>query len=494
MRLAPVVALLLALRAAAADDPTRRQFDPDPARLAFSLDGGFVTETAGAARKGTFRFGAIFDYANGLLVLDQGGTRNDLLVSRGQLDLLAGYSLGFVEVAAELPVALWQNSDFSFLTAQGVTGPLVDPIASTTLGDLRLGAKVPILDPARWPIGLAGVVDVRVPTGDGHSFMSDGWALVPSVVATRSFGRLRLDAQAGYIARNEGQYAQLIVHDGYVYALGGSYELSKASRVIAEIDGGWPRGESLSSNDRYRAALEARAGVRAFLTPKVAVEGGLGTGLGPAGYGHERWRVFFGLSFGSAPLPLEKPFVGPILDRDGDGVPDDVDRCPDEPGPPELDGCPDRDGDGIPDWEDKCPDQPGPPENDGCPLGMNEPLVVITANKLTLHDSINFDTGKDTIKPQSYPVLDQVAKLLNEHPEMKRIRVEGHTDNVGNATYNKELSQRRAQSVVRYLVSKGVAESRLVPAGYGFEQPIASNATALGRAKNRRVAFTVLQE
>jgi outer membrane protein OmpA-like peptidoglycan-associated protein len=125
---------------------------------------------------------------------------------------------------------------------------------------------------------------------------------------------------------------------------------------------------------------------------------------------------------------------------------------------------------------------------------MNEPLVVITANKLTLHDSINFDTGKDTIKPQSYPVLDQVAKLLNEHPEMKRIRVEGHTDNVGNATYNKELSQRRAQSVVRYLVSKGVAESRLVPAGYGFEQPIASNATALGRAKNRRVAFTVLQE
>lgn len=492
MRLAPVVALLFAFRALGADDPGRRKFDPDPARLAFSLDGGFVTETAAAARRGTFRFGAIFDYANGLLVLDQGGTRNDLLVSRGQLDLLAAWSLGFVELGAELPVALWQNSDFSFLTAQGVTGALVEPIASTTLGDLRLGAKVPLLDPARWPIGLAGLVDVRVPTGDGHSFMSDGWALMPSVVATRSFGRLRLDAQAGYVARNQGQYAQLIVHDGYVYALGGSYELSQAAKIIAEIDGGLPRG--FSANDRYRAPLEARAGVRAFLTPKMSVEAGVGTGLGPVGYGHERWRAFFGIRWGSAPVPVQKAFVGPILDRDGDGVPDDQDLCPDEPGPAALDGCPDRDGDGIPDREDKCPDQPGPPENDGCPLTEGEPLVTITSNRLTLNDSINFDTGKDSIKPQSYPVLDQVAKLLNEHPEMKRIRVEGHTDNVGNATYNKELSQRRAQSVVRYLVSKGVAESRLVPVGFGFEQPIASNGTALGRAKNRRVAFTVLQE
>jgi outer membrane protein OmpA-like peptidoglycan-associated protein len=72
--------------------------------------------------------------------------------------------------------------------------------------------------------------------------------------------------------------------------------------------------------------------------------------------------------------------------------------------------------------------------------------------------------------------------------------VEGHTDNVGNAAYNKDLSARRAASVVRYLVGKGIAPSRLVAAGYGFEQPIASNKTALGRAKNRRVAFTILEE
>src|SRR3954463_11790146 len=130
LRVGLLVAVALAFRAAAADDPTRRRFDPDPSRLAFSLDGGFTTETAAAARRGSFRFLTVFDIANGLLVLKQGSTSNDLLISRGQLHLMAGYSLGFVELSAHLPTAVWQNSDFSALTGQGVTGPLVDPVAS----------------------------------------------------------------------------------------------------------------------------------------------------------------------------------------------------------------------------------------------------------------------------------------------------------------------------------------------------------------------------
>jgi OmpA-OmpF porin, OOP family len=494
----PRLLLLLAIslaptpRAAAADDPTRRQFDPDPARLALSLDGGFTTETAAAAPRGAFRFGSVFDVAGGLLVLEQGSQRSDLLVSRGLLHLLGGWSLGRVEFAAHLPIALWQNSDFSLLTSQGVTGPLVDPIASTTPGDLRLGAKVPILDAVSWPVGLAALVDLRLPTGNAQAFMSDGLALVPSLVVTRTFGRVRVDGQIGYQVRRQGQYAQLVVHDGLVYALGGSLDLPKVAafkrwKAIAEINGGWPRGEDLST-DRYRAPLSARAGVRAFLSSRLSVEAGAGTGIGPAGYGHERWRAFFGVRWGSAPAAAQ---VGPLMDRDGDGVPDNEDLCPDEPGPAELDGCPDTDGDGIPDREDKCPKQPGPPENDGCPLTGD--AIEVGSRRILLKDSINFDTGKDTIQSRSFPLLDQVAKLLEEHPEMKRVRVEGHTDNVGNAAYNKELSARRAASVVRYLVGKGVAQSRLVPAGYGFEQPIASNSTALGRAKNRRVVFTVLE-
>ncbi len=403
-----------------------------------------------------------------------------------------------MELAAHLPIALWQNSDFSPLTSQGVTGPLVDPVASTTLGDLRLGAKVAILDAANWPVGLAALVDLRLPTGNARAFMSDGLALVPSLVATRMVGPVRVDGQLGYHIRRQGQYAQLVVHDGLVYALGASLDLPRIQvfnrwKAIAEIDGGWPRGNDFST-DRYRAPLSLRAGVRAFLSSTVSLEAGAGTGLGPAGYGHERWRAFFGIRWGSAPAAEQAHFVGPPADRDGDGVPDSDDLCPDQPGPAALDGCPDDDGDGIPNREDKCPSEPGPPENDGCPLRPGEAVIGIGSRRILLKDSVNFDTGKDTIKKDSLPLLDEVAKLLQQHPEMKRVRVEGHTDNVGGAAYNKELSARRAAAVVRYLISKGVAPSRLVAAGYGFEQPIASNATALGRAKNRRVAFTILEE
>ena len=170
-------------------------------------------------------------------------------------------------------------------------------------------------------------------------------------------------------------------------------------------------------------------------------------------------------------------------------------RCPREPGPPELDGCPDRDGDGIPDIDDKCPDQPGPVENDGCPVKEDEPLVQLETEHLTLKDAIHFDTAKDTIKPESFKLLGQIADLIRQHTELKKIRVEGHTDNVGGASYNKDLSQRRARSVVRWLVENGkIPPARLESAGFGFERPVASNATATGRARNRRVEFNIIQE
>jgi len=482
----------LAARALAADDPTRRGFDPDPARPALSLEGGFTSETAAAAPQGTFRIAAVFDVAGGLLALQQGSRREDLLVSRGRLQLLGGWSLGRIELAASLPIALWQGSDFSLLTAQGVAGPLVEPVASTTLGDLRLGTKVAILEASHWPIGLAALVDLRLPTGDPQAFMSDGLAAVPSLVATRMVGPVRVDVQVGYAIRKQGQYAQLVVHDGFVYSLGGSFDLPPLSgmrrwRAIVELNGGWQRGNDLSTA-RYRAPLSAWAGVRAFLSPQISFEAGLGTGLGEAGYGHERWRAFLGVRWGSQPIAHGKQG-----DRDGDGVPDDDDLCPDEPGPAELDGCPDRDGDGIPDHEDRCPGEPGPAENEGCPVPADH-RVELESRRIALHDSIHFDTGKATIKRDSFGLLDEVAALIIKHPEFKRIRVEGHTDNVGSASYNKDLSAQRAASVLRHLIGKGVPPKRLESRGFGMERPIRSNATALGRAKNRRVVFVVLRE
>jgi outer membrane protein OmpA-like peptidoglycan-associated protein len=483
------LALLVLLPAAAlAEDPTARGFDADPVKPALSIDGGFAVETARTAEAGTHAFGGVLDLASGLMVLKQGNQRDDLISRRLTLHLLGAWSIGRIEFGAHLPVALWQQSDLSLLTGQGVTGPLVAPIAATALGDLRLGAKLLLLDGATWPIDLAALADLRLPTGDPDAFMSDGLALATSVIGSRRFGSFRLDGQVGYLFRGTGQYAQLVVHDGYTYGVGGGLDLPPLKQLarwkaIAELTGGWPRGYD-ASTDRYRAPLSVRAGVRAWFTPQWSGELGFGTGIGEVGYGHERWRVFAGVRWTAAP-----PADG---DDDGDGVPNSRDLCPSEPGKPELDGCPDRDGDGIPDREDRCPDEPGPPENAGCPLAESEPAVEIQTKRLSLNDSIHFDTGLAVIKPESFGVLDQVAAIIVQHPELQLIQVEGHTDNVGTAQYNQELSGRRAASVMSYLVAKGVSTSRLRAAGYGFTKPIASNQTALGRARNRRVEFTIV--
>ena len=182
-------------------------------------------------------------------------------------------------------------------------------------------------------------------------------------------------------------------------------------------------------------------------------------------------------------------------DRDGDGVPDADDACPDVPGvkdaDPKKNGCPsDRDGDGVPDADDACPDVPGPrdpdPKKNGCPL------VVVTEKEIKILQQVKFKFDSAEILKESDPILDAVRSVLAEHPEIKKVRVEGHTDNVGRADYNKSLSEKRAGSVMKWLTDHGIAKDRLVAKGYGQEQPIDSNETDTGRANNRRVAFTIL--
>jgi outer membrane protein OmpA-like peptidoglycan-associated protein len=488
------VAALFSSPAGASDDPTRRAFNADPFQPALSLDGGFTVDTAPPAPQGAWRAGAQLDLTSGLLTLKQGAQTDDLLESRLALHLLGGYSAGPFEISVHLPLVLDQQSDLSGLTDQGVTGPLVAPIAGHALGDLRLGAKVPLAFSfmERWPISLAALADLRFPTGNPQAFSSQGLALATSLVATRVQGRVRLDGQVGWLAHAAGQYAQLVVPSAFTWGAGATLDLPPLKQLqrwkaLLELSGQVPKGFE-SGSARYRAPAEVRTGLRAFLTQGFSVEAGLGTGLGEVGYGHERWRVFAGVRWSG------QRAGGPEDDDDHDGVPNGKDACPTVPGLPQFDGCPDTDGDGIPDGEDRCPTVPGPAENEGCPYPEGEPLVEVESSRLSLKDSIHFDTDRDTIQPASFPVLDQVARILGEHGELQHLRIEGHTDNVGPAAYNKELSARRAASVVRYLVAKGVAADRLVAAGYGFERPIATNDTALGRAKNRRVEFTILDD
>ncbi len=188
----------------------------------------------------------------------------------------------------------------------------------------------------------------------------------------------------------------------------------------------------------------------------------------------------------------------PPGDRDGDGIVDEEDACPDEKGvatdDPKTNGCPppkDTDGDGIIDPEDACPDQAGPPSED--PKKHGCPKAKIVGTKIEILERVEFDTNKATIRKESDPVLNAVLDILKRYPSIKKISVEGHTDNRGGAGYNTALSRRRAASVVKWLTDNGIAKERLTSKGFGPTKPIDSNDTAEGRQNNRRVEFHITE-
>jgi outer membrane protein OmpA-like peptidoglycan-associated protein len=194
----------------------------------------------------------------------------------------------------------------------------------------------------------------------------------------------------------------------------------------------------------------------------------------------------------------------PDPDNDQDGIPDSADKCPNEPedkdGVEDGDGCPDveldRDGDGILDKDDKCPDLPevknGVKDDDGCPDTADKD-IELTERELKILKKVNFARDADKIANDSFALLDTVAKVLSEHGYLTKVRVEGHTDSEGPDDFNLQLSQRRAEAVVAYLVGKGVDGQRLVAQGFGESRPLAKNDTPGGRAKNRRVEFKILE-
>jgi len=189
-------------------------------------------------------------------------------------------------------------------------------------------------------------------------------------------------------------------------------------------------------------------------------------------------------------------------DRDGDGIVNSEDECPDTPEDfddyEDEDGCPDpdNDGDGISDLADECPDeaetQNGFKDEDGCPDKPGESIRVVD-EKIVINEKIHFETAEATIQKQSYDVLDDLAEVLRDNPEVELVRIEGHTDDRGAKSYNRDLSERRANSVREYLIDRGVAPDRLAAEGFGESQPIAPNETPEGRRKNRRVEFDILR-
>ncbi|HEY6062467.1 MAG TPA: OmpA family protein [Chitinophagaceae bacterium] len=178
----------------------------------------------------------------------------------------------------------------------------------------------------------------------------------------------------------------------------------------------------------------------------------------------------------------------PIPDTDKDGINDEEDKCPTVPGLARYQGCPipDTDGDGVNDEEDRCITIPGPKENFGCPIIPPEvkKKVDIAAK------NILFVTGSYKLQASSFKGLNEVAKIMQDNPGML-LTIDGHTDWVGTDEYNQTLSDNRANAVKAYIVSKGIDASRITATGHGESMPIADNKTAAGRQKNRRSEMTL---
>jgi OOP family OmpA-OmpF porin len=192
--------------------------------------------------------------------------------------------------------------------------------------------------------------------------------------------------------------------------------------------------------------------------------------------------------------------MGCPRDSDQDSVYDGIDQCPGTTRGclVNANGCPtDADQDGVCDGIDECPDTPSSARVDrvGCPIIVNSKETELLETGMIRLQDVNFDTGRSTIRRESYATLDEVGNILARWPDL-RIEIGGHTDSHGSAAKNLALSKARAQAVLSYLVNKfpELDPAQFTAAGYGSTRPIADDRTLLGRAKNRRVEFKVLNK
>ncbi|MBI2893227.1 MAG: OmpA family protein [Deltaproteobacteria bacterium] len=482
--------------------------------------------------------GAFANWASRPLSIEHDGTREPIVARALGIDLAVALGLfQAMELGVVVPLQILQEASLSAAAAEddfstrGVIGA----------ADPRLTLKVPLLSGG---LRIAGSLGATIPVGKARQFITGPrWVLSPTILAAVDAGPLELAGSVGYWLRQEHHVTRdFEIDDELVVMAGARAPLGRRLGLSVEAEARIPAAASWTAIDTpvdARAVLDAELahGLRAFL--------GAGRGL-TSGYGTPSIRALVGARY---TLEQRECDFGPEdhdgyqdgdfcrdPDNDGDGVDDDDDACPNDPedadGFEDADGCldPDNDADSLADAADRCPleaedldgfddddgcpdddndsdrladyldDCPMDPEDadqfeddDGCPEpGPSAATVTVTDTRLLISERIYFDYDRDTIRAVSLPLLDEVARVLENQQRIRGLRIEGYTDSVGEEEYNRDLSYRRARAVLEYLVSKGVARPRLTYIGYGESNPVSSNDTPEGQALNRRVEFTIL--
>ncbi len=548
------LALAATTKGASAQQPpvALNQFEPAPAGDRF-----FGVQSPYAAGKATPHLMLLGDYAHNPLVLRwnrSGDGAGEVVQSQLFMHVNGGFSLfDRLNINVNLPVALYQEGGNP--TSGGTS--FVSP-SKTEIGDLRFGVRLRLLGEYHDPLQIAVGGYVWTPTGaDGSgSFVSDGKVrgLPQLIVGGRVADRFIYTAAAGPEIRSSETFGDVKMGTTLKWGAGAGVLLldNRHLQLGVEASGGVTLREVQKRNTNAELLGSVRYRVIDDLEVGVGAGPGLTSGIGTpdfrgvlmVAYSPEQKRARDSDGDGildeddacpdvkgvSDPDPKKNGCPPP--DRDGDGIPDAVDACPDVKGvsdpDPKKNGCPpDRDGDGILDADDACPDVKGvassDPKKNGCPppvdtdgdgifddedacpneKGERDPdpkqngcpkAVRVSEGEILILEQVQFDTGKSTIKKASDPLLDEVASVLQQHAEITKIEVQGHTDDRGKAAMNKTLSQSRAAEVVKALVKRGIAADRLTAKGYGQDKPIAPNTTEDGRQKNRRVQFAIVEK
>jgi len=431
-----------------------------------------------------------------LVLVDEGGTAvpGGTLVDK-QLWSWLGVSLpirGRLLVEASLPIALSQSG----------ARPLTElpEVGSTGLGDLRLGARVAVVSSRH--LTLAAGVSAWLPTGSREAFASDGSTrLEPRLLASGAAGPFTYAASAGYLVRKRQDLGYVDVGNALTY-----------TAALGWNRGAWMVGPELFGRTQLvgskASPIEGLLGVRyAPRTWNVGV--GIGTSLDRA-VGGSPLKVVAQLGWHTQRPETayqvaerqERERVAVKRVADAAAAKAEAERraaaklAAAQAEAERVAALRDGDGDGIPDRQDACPEQNGiasaEPAKHGCP---ENDTVVVTAKVLEALKPILLAPGRDAIAAESEGMLMDMATALKNRPGITKVLIEGHTDTSGGKALNDRLSKQRAEAVRTWLIRKGGVEaSRLQAKGFGSAHPIATNATPEGRAQNRRVVFTILEQ
>ena len=508
----------------------------------------FNLSTGRLAPQGSWEAGFYLNLADDPLVLELDGERIAAPIHRQLgLNLLGSFSiLDIFEIGIDVPLVLVQTGDDRFESA------------GFGIGDLRLVPRLGLFRSGSADgLAIALLIDTRLPTGDSDTFQGGEVRVEPRLALDyRLPGGTRLGGNVGWAIRPTSQFFDLTVDDGLTWGVAADVAIGTGFHLVPELNGGTSLlADDVGTEE---APLEALLGGRYVFDSGLLVHGGFGTGLiqgwgapdwrlfaglsfGPrVVLENDRDRDNITDDVDECPdVPEDIDGVedddGCPEDNDGDGIEDALDECPFQPEDlddfEDADGCPDpdNDGDGILDVNDIAPldpedfdgymDEDGDPEpdndfdsildgDDSCPIeaevfnGVDDfdgcpdegGLILVTCEAVELGEKVHFAFDSDVILEDSFEMLTQVATALQAADHVRRIRIEGHTDDEGPDVYNTELSGRRAQSVRQFLIEHGLGEERSEAVGYGETMPIAPNTTDDGRATNRRVEIVIVEQ